>query len=280
MGAQIAFGLFPVFGPVLFAPGAFTPLGLGAWRLVAGALILGTSAALIYRGRALLHRSDIGRFTIAAWLGVAWNQGLYLEGLARSTPLNAALVACLIPVFTYALATLVRHETFSVTRAAGILIALAGSLPLFGGAFSGLGRYGVGNLLMVGNSLSYSTYLIVSRPLVRRYPPLVVVAWAYLLSLPFAPLFAWHQTLVPGAGHAAAWWGLAFALAFPTVLAYVFNMFALSRVPASTTAIYIYSQPLTTGLTSWAVYGETPTPPMLLAAGALFRGIWLVSRRS
>jgi drug/metabolite transporter (DMT)-like permease len=63
------------------------------------------------------------------------------------------------------------------------------------------------------------------------------------------------------------------------VLAYVLNVFALARVPASTTAIYIYAQPLITGLASWAVFGETPTRPMWLAAPALFAGIWLVSRR-
>ena len=118
-----------------------------------------------------------------------------------------------------------------------------------------------------------------SKPLVRRYPPMVVIAWSYVFSLPLLPLYAWGQHLTPQPGHPAVWWSLAYIIAFPTVLAYLLNMFALGRVPASTAAIYIYAQPLITGLASWAAFGETPTRPMLLSAPALFAGIWLVSRR-
>ena len=279
-GAQVAFALFPVFGIMVFQPGGLSPLAVGAWRLTAGAVIICSLALAVHGRTAVPARADLPRFFIAACLGVGLNQGLYLEGLARSTPINAVLVMCLIPVFTVTLAVLAGVEVFSVTRLAGVVIALAGTLPLLldHGSFT-LGRYGLGNLLMVGNTLSYSGYLIVSKPLLRRYPPLVVIAWAYAMSLLFVPWFAWGERLAPQAGHAAVWWALAYIIVFPTVLAYLFNMFALARVPASTTAIYIYAQPLMTGVASWMAFGETPTIAMLIAAPALFGGIWLVSRR-
>lgn len=280
MGSQVAFGLLPIFGQIVFQPGGLSPLGVGAWRLSAGAVILLGIGAAVYRRAILPARSDLLRFTVAAWLGVAFNQALYLEGLAQSTPMNATLVTCLIPVFTFALAAAAGLETFSAIRLAGVLVALAGTLPLFlGNGFAGLGRYGLGNLLMVANGLSYSLYLIVSQPLVRRYSPLVVIVWSYALSLPFVPWFAWGQRIVPEPGHVAAWWGLAYIIVFPTVLAYFFNVFALSRVGPSTTTVYIYAQPLVTGLASWSVFAETPTRPMVFAVPALFLGIWLVSRR-
>ncbi len=279
-GAQVAFALFPVFGVMLFQPGGLSPLAVGAWRLTAGAVILLILAVAAHGRTSVPAVADLPRFAIAACLGVGLNQGLYLEGLARSTPINAVLVMCLIPVFTVTLAVLAGVEVFSGTRLIGVALALAGTLPLLlDHGFSSLGRYGVGNLLMVGNALSYSGYLIVSKPLLRRYPPLIVIAWAYALSLLFVPWFAWGERLVPQAGHPTVWWALGYAIVFPTVLAYLFNMFALARVPASTTAIYIYAQPLITALASWMVFGETPTPAMLIAAPALFSGIWLVSRR-
>ncbi|MBI4500012.1 MAG: DMT family transporter [Gemmatimonadetes bacterium] len=279
-GAQIIFGLLPVIAHAVFAPGGLSPLAVGAWRVVAGSVVLFSLATAMY-GRAVLPgRGDVARFVVAACLGVGLNQALYLEGLARSTPFNATLVMCLIPVFTFALATAVGLERFSVTRLAGVLIALAGTLPLLlDRGLTALGPYGLGNLLMVANTLSYSGYLIVSKPLVRRYPPIVVIAWSYALSLPFVPYFVWGERLAPLPGHAAAWWSLGYIIVFPTVIAYLFNMFALARVQASTTAIYIYAQPLITGLASWVALGERPTRPMLLAVPALFAGIWLVSRR-
>jgi len=261
-------------------PGGLSPLGVAAWRVTVGAMTLLALAFVVHGRAALLERRDVVRFGIAAWCGVAVNQWLFLLGLSQSTPVNAALMTCLIPVFTVALATAIGLEAFSLSRLSGVLIALAGTLLLvLDRGLTSLGRYGAGNLLLVGNALFYSLYLIVSKPLLRRYPSLVAIAWAYTLALPFVPLFAWRQPLVPEPGHAAAWWALAYILVFPTVLAYLLTMYALARVRASTTAIYIYTQPFVAGIASWVAFRERPTPAMLLAAPLLFAGIWLVSRR-
>ena len=280
-GAQLAFGLFPVFGQVAFQPGGLAPLAVGAWRLAGGAAVLGALAALVHRRATIPSRAHLARFVVAAFLGVAINQGLFLVGLSHSTPLNATLVMCLIPVFTFVIAALVGQEYFSAVRLAGVLLALAGTLPLlFDDGLHSLGRYGFGNLLMVANALCYSAYLIVSKPLARRYPPLVVITWAYVFSLPFVPAFAWGETLLPTAGHPAVWWSLAYIIAFPTVIAYLLNMYALARVPASTTAVFIYAQPLIAAMASWLAFGEVPSAGMLLATACLFGGIWLVTRRA
>lgn len=279
MAAQISFGLFPVFGIYIFRPGGLSPLGVAVWRLGAGAAFLCALAALRHGRAALPARADLPRFAAAAWLGVGLNQAFFLVGLSHSTPINATLVMCLIPVFTFALAAAVGQERFQSLRLLGVLIALAGTLPLlFERGLSGLGRYGLGNLLMTGNALCYSAYLVVSKPLARAYPPLVVIAWAYVFSLPLVPVFAWGQPLAPAAGHAAAWWALGYIVLFPTVLAYLFNMFALGRVSASTTAIYIYVQPIVAAVASGLAFGETLSPRMVVAAGALFVGVWLVAR--
>jgi drug/metabolite transporter (DMT)-like permease len=63
------------------------------------------------------------------------------------------------------------------------------------------------------------------------------------------------------------------------VLAYLLNVFALARLGASTTAVYVYLQPLVTALASWIAFGERPAGATLAAAGALFTGVWLVARK-
>jgi len=277
---QVGFGLFPVFGTLAFAPGGLSPLAVGAWRIVAGSLAIGTLAAIRHGRRAIPRRRHLPLLFACAMLGVAVNQGLYLAGLSRSTPMNAGLVMSLIPVFTFAIAAVARQEPFRPVRALGVAVALAGTLPLlFERGLSDLGSYGVGNLLMVANGLSYSAYLVLSKRLMREYSALVITAWSYLLSLVAVPAFALGQTLVPDPGVPAVWWSLAYILVVPTVVAYVLNMFALARLRASTVAVYVYSQPIISGLASWFVFGEHPTPAMLVAAAALFLGIWLVGRR-
>lgn len=280
IAAQVSFGLFPVFGTLIFRPGGLSPLGVAVWRLGVGAALLLLLALLRYGRGALPARADLGRLVAAGWLGAGLNQAFFLEGLARSTPINATLVMCLIPVFTFGIAATVGQESFSARRLTGLLLALGGLLPLLFESGLHLGRYGLGNLLMAANALCYSGYLVVAKPLASRYPPLVVIAWAYVFSLPLVPYFAWGEPLIPAAGHAAAWWALAYILAFPTILAYLFNLFALRRVSASTAAVYVYAQPLVATFVSRMVFGERLSETMILAAAALFMGVWLVARDS
>lgn len=278
--SQVAFGLFPIFGAIAFRPGGVSPLGVGAWRVAGGAVALGGLAGLVHRARALPRRADLPRFLLCAVLGVALNQGLFVVGLSRSTPVNAGLVMTLIPIFTFVVAALVGQERFSPRRAVGLALALGGTLPLvFPDGLGSLGRYGAGNLLMVTNALSYSCYLVLAKPLTERYPALVVIAWSYLFSLVALILFVPGQKLVPDPGATAVWWALAYIVVFPTALAYLLNVFALSRLRASTTAVYVYFQPLVTAVAAWLVLAERPTADMLVAAGALFTGVWLVAWR-
>jgi drug/metabolite transporter (DMT)-like permease len=277
---QVCFGLFPVIGTLAFGPGGLSPLAVGAWRIVVGSLALGALARIRFGPRVWPKARDIPLFFVCAMLGVALNQGLFLVGLSRSTPMNAGLVMSLIPVFTFGIAALARQERFAVTRALGIVIALVGIVPLLtADGLSGLGAYGVGNLLMVANALCYSGFLVLTKVLTRRYPTLVIAAWAYVFSMIAVPFLFYGQGFLPAPWATAAWWSLAYILVIPTVLAYLLNLFALARVRASTVAVYVYAQPIISGLASWLVFGEQPTAAMLVAAPTLFVGIWLVGRR-
>jgi drug/metabolite transporter (DMT)-like permease len=291
--AQTCFGLFPVSKRWLFEPGAFSPFAVGAWRMLFAAGSLALCASIVHAGRWRIARQDLPRFVACALLGVTVNMSLYLEGLKRSTATEAGLVMCLIPVFTFGIAAFAGQERFRAGRAIGIGVALAGASLLFWAERPELVRaHGLGNALMAVNALSYASYLVVVRPLARKYPPMVVIAWVFVLSLPFVPLLVARETWGSGAGvvqgaaaflappgaSAGAWWALAFTLVFPTTVAYLANAFALSRVRASTTAAYIYIQPAITGVAAWLLIGEDPTPVTFLSAALVFAGIWLVAR--
>ena len=274
--AQVAFGLFPIFGTLAFGDGGLSPLGVGTWRIGFGAVALGALALWLYGRGALPAWADPPRVLACSILGVALNQGLFLVGLSRSTPMSAGLVMCLIPVFTTTLAVLAGQEAFSLRRSGGIGLALLGVGPLvFPDGFGNLGAHGLGNLLMMANGLSFSAYLVLSKPLVARYPPLAVTAWSYLGSLVALPWFAHGAVLVPT--RPSAWWALLYVLLFPTTTGYLLNMVGLRRVRASTTAVYVYVQPFVAGVASWLVFGEQPSVGMGLAAVALFAGIRLVA---
>lgn len=279
VAVQIFFGLFPVLGKLAFE--AFAPGAVAAWRIGFGALATGSLALAIHGRRLWPGRRDLGLLALGSLLGISANQLLYLEGLSRSTATNAGLVMCLIPVFTSAIALLARQERFELRRGLGVALALGGALAWRLAERPELVRaHALGNFLMVLNALCYSAYLVFLRPLTRRHPPLVVLAWVYLCALPLAPFFAAPAELVPADAPRRAWLALAYALVFPTFLAYLLNLFALARLSASTTAVYIYVQPLIAALAGYALLGERPTPALGLAALLVFAGIALVAKRS
>ncbi len=279
VAVQFCFGLFPVFGKLAFQPGGFAPLAVAGWRMLFGAGVLLAIAFTLHGRRALPAVGDLPLLLVASLLGVTLNMVLYLEGLARSTPTNAALMMGLIPVFTFAIAASVKQESVSAVRMVGVAIALLGASSRFWAERPDLVReHALGNLLMAANAACYSGYFVVSRPLLKRYPPLVVIAWVFALSVPFVPFFAHGETFVPQTATAMHWRALAFILVFPTVVAYVFNIYALSQLSASTTAIYIYVQPLITASASALILHEELTPGMVVSAALVFVGIWLVVR--
>lgn len=279
LGVQLSFGLFPVFSKLAFKPGGFTPAAVGAWRMGFGALVL-AGLALAFHGRALFGvRRDLPRLLVASVLGVTANMLLYLEGLARSSANEATLVMCLIPVFTFGIAAAVGQERLRFGRASGIGVALLGVSALFWAQDREIAHeHLLGNLLMAGNAFSYAAYFVWARPLLRAHPPLVVIAWVFLLSVPAAIWIAARHEVVPPHAGAEAWWSLAFVLVFPTALAYLLNLYALARVPASTTAVFIYAQPILTVLASWWLLEQPPSRAIAVAGVLVFVGIWLVAR--
>ncbi len=279
VAVQLCFGLFPLLGKWAFA--SFEPSAVAAWRLCAGSAAFAAIAVLRYGRNVVPAPSDLPRLAVCGWLGIALNQALYLEGLQRSTALHAGLLILLIPVFTTAIAVALRQEKFEARRAAGIALAFAGAVVLVArGATDSLSlEPGVGNLLLVANALAYSFYLVLSRPLLQRYSALVVILWAYVLSLPILPWLMWDAEWAPDSAEPRHWLSLGLILLFPTVLGYLLNLYALARVTASTTAVYVFAQPLIAGLAGVLLLGERFDGNTAVASGAILGGLALVIRR-
>lgn len=272
---QIAFGLFAIFGKWAFVD--FAPEVIVGWRIVFGSAALAAVVLLRQGRRALPTLPDLGLLALLSLAGVAVNMLLFLEGLERSTAINAGLIMPTIPVFTFGVAVLVGHERFRWTRGLGILIALFAALALaFGRGADLSGSTRTGNLMMVANAFSYSLYLVFSRPLVARYGPLAVTAWVFVLSLWTVPLFAADAAWIPAGASTRSWASLGYILLFPTLVAYFLNAYALARVAASTTAVFIFLQSLITVFAAILMLGEELTTRTLVCGALVFAGTALV----
>jgi len=82
-----------------------------------------------------------------------------------------------------------------------------------------------------------------------------------------------------GALSGGVWLMIALIIIFPTVGAYYLNAWALTKVPPSTVAIYIYLQPLVAFGFAPLLIGEEFNSRTIIAAVLIFAGVAVVTKR-
>ena len=276
--AQVCFASLPVAGR-LAMQGSIGPAGIVFVRLAGGALVF----ALIAWRRGVLRiaREDIPALIGCALIGVAANQELFIQGLARSTATNASVLGSTIPVFTAIVAISLGREPIRVWRLAGIAVAFTGVAALVGAdEMSMSGGHLAGSVMVLVNSACYGTYLVVVRPLAQKYDPLGLIAWLFILGLPMvAPLGVIEMLDAPDL-HVADIGFFAFLIAVPTVAAYGLVQIALRRTESSLVAAYIYLQPLFATVGAMLLLDEEPTLRTAVCGAIVLFGVWLAARRA
>jgi drug/metabolite transporter (DMT)-like permease len=255
------------------------PFAVIAFRAPTATLIL-LGACLLLRASLRLPARDLAVIAVHAFFGITANQLLFIAGLQRSTATNAVVLGATIPVFTVGIALLLKREQATTAKLMGLAVAFIGALTVVGGArFEAGGRVLLGNLLMVLNSLSFSIYLVISRPILARYKTLPVITWTLLFGalgvLPFgAEAFVARAPTLS----TSTWAALFYIAIFPTVGTYFLNAYALRRAPSSLVAIYIYVQPVIGATLAALFLGERPTGFTGLGAALIGLGIYFVNR--
>ena len=264
---QTGFALFPTLGKLALA--SMPPLPLSALRVTCAALLLEGLRRLSYRET--LSRGDHPRVLLYALLGVSVNQVLFILGLSLTTAINATILLATIPVFTLVIAVFLKHERLTLPAAAGVVLAGAGALVLLNVQnFDWHSRYIRGDVLLLCNSLSYSLYLVLSRPILAHYRAMTIVSRVFVYGAPPILIFTAPALLRfhPSRVTPLSWASFAGIVLLCTVIPYALNSWALARTGASRVALYVFLQPLIAAVLAVLVLREQVTP-RTAAAGAL-----------
>lgn len=224
---------------------------------------------------------DIALLTLCSMIGIVGNQFLYVKGLSLTTVINAALLSTTIPVFTLFVSILFGYDRLSPRRLFGIMLAAAGVVYLVNPARADLSHQTTaGNLLLISNSLLYAVYIVISKDLFERYGALNVITWTFLVgsvvTIPVGIYSLQQENL--SAISAGVWLIVALIILFPTVGAYYLNAWALTKVPPSTVAVYIYLQPLIAFGVAPLLLGEQLNWRTGIAAILIFAGVAMVTK--
>ena len=276
---QFFFGSATVLGKVALA--AFPPFAIVGFR-VAGA---GLAFYVLQKTRGSLRldeRKHYLYFALFACFGVIFNQLLFFKGLSLTTATNTSLLAVMIPVFAILVSVVIGNDKLTWLKIVGTILAGGGVVYLIDpqkASFSSATTQG--DVLVILNSMSYGTYIAVSKKLVTHYGALKSIAWLFLFaSIVNVPIGLLSLAAVDVSQISlSAWLALAAIVVFPTILAYYWNAWALARVEPSVVAVYTYLQPLIGTILAVFILGEAWKSRIFLAMILIFTGVFFVTRR-
>ncbi|MDT0538473.1 MULTISPECIES: DMT family transporter [Croceitalea] len=258
------------------------PFGFIFLRVV-GAAILFWSISL-FGPKEKIDKKDWARMFLAAVLGMVINMLSFFKGLELSTPINSAVLVTISPIIVVVLSSFFLKERITLNKGLGIALGFIGavSLVLFGAELrQDAPNIPLGNFLFIMNATAYGSYLIVAKKLLEKYHPFTLMKWlftiAVIINLPITlPQFLEIEwTTMP------LWvYGVvAFVIVCTTFMTYLFNIFAMTELKASTIGAFIYVQPIF-GIIFALLTGKDSLTIVKIGATALVLiGVYLASKK-
>ncbi len=239
---------------------------------------------LLWRLRVRVDREDLAPLVALGVVAVPLNQGLFLLGLARSSPGHAALLYALTPIFVFLIARARLHERATVAKLAGIGLAFGGVVVVLLArgvvAFRGAASPLLGDLMILGAVLAWAVYAVWGKPYAERYGAVAFSGLSLLFgTLVYLPIGLAASDLdhLSRLSH-AGWASAAYLVVITSVVCYVIFYWAMARVEASRVAIWSNLQPVVTAFLAWAIYGDRLTTPFLAGGAMVLAGVVLTER--
>lgn len=279
--AYTIFGLNLVFCKDIANSGAVSPYVLFTLRAIGASALFWLLSLFTPKER--VGRKDYWKIAAASLVGLFIPQMTFLMAITMTSAIDTAIIGTLGPVFTMIFAFLFLKEPITGKKAGGVALSFAGILFLIfnsvheGGA-AATSPWGVALLLV--NSLSFSLYLGLFRPLISKYSVITFMKWSFLfsliVSLPISAkgLVTTDYAAIPG----NVLWEIGYLIFFATFVAYFLIPYGQKFIRPTLVSMYSYLQPIIATIVSILAGVDTLSWQKILASVLVVGGVILVSR--
>jgi len=192
-------------------------------------------------------KKDILLLLACGFFGVAANQLLFFHGLNLTSPIDASIIITAVPVLVLIFSAFILKEVITTNKIIGIVLGAIGAVILVWYGKSGVGTSSVlGNILVLINATSYAIYLVIVKPLMKKYNPITVITYVFSFGFLFVFPVGLNDFLNTNfdAFTLNTYLVVSFVVVGTTFLTYLFNIYALTKVAPSVNGSYIYLQPV------------------------------------
>jgi len=261
-------------------PQFIKPFGFIVIRVWCAMILFVITAQLFFKEK--IDRKDYPRFILCAIFGVAMNQLLFFKGLSLTSPINSGLMMVTNPIFVLLMTGIFMNEIINPRRILGITCGIVGAVSLILlGNHSNLNSNSssLGDLFVLINSLSYAIYLVMVKPLMKKYHPVTIMQMVFcfgaLMVLPFG--YSEFRSIDWSSFSSNIWAAVVFIIFGITFLAYLLNTLALKELSPAVVSIYIYLQPLLAAGFAILVGRDSLHLIHFIAASLIFLGVYLTT---
>ena len=279
--AYAIFGVNIIVCKDLTSSHLISPIALFTMRSVGAGLLFWIISLIVPHEK--VEKRDHPQILAASILGFLLTQLTFLIAIPSITPLDCSITSAMSPIYTMIIAAIVLREPITWQKAGGVILSFAGVVFLLLNSVSAGGTAHttvVGLLLMILNSICFSLYLGIFKPVIARYSVVTFMKWIFLystiMSLPLSAkeLLTLDYAALPGNIVAE----LAFLIVCSTFITYFLIPVAQKRIRPTLVSMYSYVQPIIATAISIYLGMDTLGWQKILAAVAVFAGVMIVSR--
>jgi drug/metabolite transporter (DMT)-like permease len=259
----------------------FPEVPFNAMRMLVGTTVyVCVIAATPMRSRLkTLTRADWQQLVFLGFVGTFLYQFCFVAAVKRTSVGNGSLIIGISPIVIALMSAIVGHERIKPVRWLGIAVAMAGLYFVVGHGVAVSGETFRGDALMMGGVICWAVYSVGSQPVLKRHPPLLVIAITFSVgaTLYFLTMTPILITTNWGAISGFSWLMMFSSALLALNLSYWIWYTGLKKLGGSRTSVYSYLTPVVAMVVAAVWLGEPISANQIAGAGAILAGL-LITR--
>jgi drug/metabolite transporter (DMT)-like permease len=263
------------------APSLMPALALTTVRVVCTTLLFWMMFA-VKPQRMEITKKDYRLLFFCAIVGITMNQTFSIRGMSLTSPIHASLLVLTTPITITLLAAWILKEKLTSFKLIGLFLGVSGgALLVFSRDLSGQAgaQQLTGDVFAILGAISYSLYVVFIRPLMPRYKAMHILQWVFLFGCIFTLPIGWAslQEIQWHSFDALSWFSLIYVVLGGTFFAYQLMNYSISKLGASITGSFVYTQPFFTAIASIILLHESLSISKVMAATLIMTGVFLAN---
>ncbi len=230
-----------------------------------------------------LQKSQIAPVILLGIIGIFIYNVMFFKGLKIIEAGRASLIIATCPIFITICSAIFLKEKISMVKGLGIVISVCGAIIVISkGNLSRIieGGLGLGELYIFCCVLSWVTYSLIGKSVMKNLSPLASVSYSATVGAIALLVPAFLEGLAQNIASQSAldWLCISYLSVFGTVIGFVWYYQGVERIGPTKAGLFINFVPISAILCAFFILREPITLSLMTGAVLVISGVYLTNR--